>query len=92
MKAIHARQSLYDNSALEETEFALAISPCPQIEDSRGTGEGAEISRAYSEHSRRVRSLRETAFDENDLTETLTVGWAMALAIAVALTVYVSGG
>lgn len=94
MKAIRASHSFYENSTLEETEFALAISPRPQIEDSQDIGEGVEVARERSglDHRGRVPGPRLTAFQEPDLTETLTVGWAIALAIAVALTVYVSGG
>jgi hypothetical protein len=33
------RPDYYDMPELEETEFALAISPCPRIEDSNDIGE-----------------------------------------------------
>ena len=94
MKAIRASHSFYDNPTLEKTEFALAISPRPQNEDSQEFAEGVEVARERSEldHRRPVPGPRLTAIQEPDLTETLTVGWAIALAIAVALTVCVSGG
>jgi len=94
MKAMRASQFLYDNLKLEETEFALPISPCPQIEGSKDCGKNTESAGESSglERRRQAQMLRQTDFDEHDLTETLTIGWAMALAIAVALAVYVSGG
>jgi hypothetical protein len=94
MKAMPASHSLYDNLALEETEFALAISPCPQIEESKATGENTEFTRKRSEPNRRHRaqSSSQSVLDDHELTQTLTIGWAIALAIAVALAVYVSGG
>lgn len=33
------RPDYYDMPELEETEFALAISPCPRIEDANDIGE-----------------------------------------------------
>jgi hypothetical protein len=98
MKAARASQSRYENSTLEETEFALAISPCPRIEGMQDAGAGAEVARERSGLAprRQVPSPQQAEFRENDLsndlTETLTVGWALALAIAVALTVFISGG
>lgn len=94
MKAMPAGHALYDNSKLEETEFALAISPCPQIEGSKDTGENTQFARKRSgpDRRRQGQTSRETGFDDYDLSETLTVGWSIALAIAVAVLVYVSGG
>ena len=34
MKSLHSDYSLYDVPELEESEFALSVSPCPLIEDS----------------------------------------------------------
>jgi hypothetical protein len=92
MKAMPASQSLYDDLKLDETEFAL--SPRPQIEESKVSGKNTELAGESSglERRRQARRPRQTVFDDHDLTETLTIGWAMALAIAVALAVYVSGG
>ena len=93
MKAMSASRYLYDDSKLEETEFALAISPCPQIEGARDTGDSMEPAMQRSAPDRRqARSARQTPFQENDLIETLTIGWAIALAIAIALVIYTSGG
>jgi hypothetical protein len=94
MKGMRASHTLYENSALEETEYALAISPCPQIEGSKDIGENTEFARKRSglDRRRQAQSSRQTVFDNHDLTEALTIGWAIALAIAVALAVYVSGG
>ena len=94
MKAMPASHILYDNLKLEETEFALSISPCPQIEDSKDIRKNTEFvpERSGLERRREAKRLRQTVFDEHDLTETLTIGWAIALAIAVALAVFVSGG
>jgi hypothetical protein len=94
MKAMPASHTLYDNPKLEETEFALAISPCPQIEESKRIGENTKFARKRSGPDRRrhAQSSRQTVIDNHDLTETLTIGWAIALAIAVALAVYVTGG
>ena len=94
MKATPASHTLYENLKLDETEFALAISPCPQIEQSKDFGENAESARKRSGPDRRRQAQRssQTVLDDQNLTETLTIGWAIALAIAVALAVYVSGG
>ena len=94
MKAIRARQYLYDDSTLDETEFALAISPCPQIDGGQAVANLAQTGHERSALDRhpQIPSARQTAVHDNDLTETLTMGWALALALAVALTVYLSGG
>jgi len=94
MKAMRAGHTFNDNSKLEETEFALAISPCPQIEEAKDIGENTEFARKFSglDRRRQAQTSRQTVFDDHDLTESLTIGWAIALAIAVALAVYVTGG
>lgn len=93
MKTMPASHALYGNRALEQTEFALSISPCPQIEASRDIRENTEVVRERSGLSgrREAQWPRETVFDNHDFTENLTIGWAIALAVAVALVVYVSG-
>ena len=90
MSTVHTR---YDNSQLEETEFALAISPCPRFQESTNAGENTGFARGHAEPDlrHRVQESRQTDSDEDELTETLTIGWAIALAIAVALAVYASG-
>jgi len=88
MKAIRARHESYEASALDETEFALAISPCPKIDaPNEPQGDAQDAAR----RSERERS-RQAFLREDELTETLTIGWGIALAMAVALVVYVSGG
>jgi hypothetical protein len=93
MKTMSAIRTLYGNRALEETEFALAISPCPQIEESRDVGEKTELIRERGGLGgpRQAHWSRQTVLDNHDFTENLTIGWAIALAVAVALVVYVSG-
>jgi hypothetical protein len=93
MKTMPASRTLYGNRALEETEFALAISPCPKIEESRDVGENTQFIRERSGLGarRRAQWSRQTVFDNHDITENLTIGWAIAMAVAVALVVYVSG-
>ena len=98
MKAMPASQTVCDNPNSGETEFALAVSPCPQIEPSKDIGEKTEFASRrsgldYRRHPRRQsQRSRETVPEDHDLTETLTIGWAIASAIAVALAVYVSRG
>jgi len=94
MKAMPASHTLYDDPHLEETEFALAIAPCPQIEGSKDIGENTQFARERSglDRRRQTQTSRQTVIDDHDLTETLTIGWVIALAIAVALAVYVTGG
>lgn len=94
MKATPVSRYLYDNTKLEDTEFALAISPCPQIAEAREFRDSAHPAskRSGSSHGRQPRESRRTRFDDNELVESLTMGWAIALAIAVALVVYTSGG
>lgn len=94
MKAMSASRYLYDNSKLEETEFALAISPCPQIEGAKDTADSMEpaTQRSGPDRRRQPPSSRQTPLQDNDLIETLTIGWAIALAIAIALVIYTSGG
>jgi hypothetical protein len=45
MKSMPADYSHYDIPELEETEFALSVSPCPRIEDSNDLG---DIGDSYS--------------------------------------------
>jgi hypothetical protein len=94
MKAMTASRILYDYSKLEETESALAISPCPRIEESKDDGKNTQFTCKRSGLDRRSqdRTSPQTVFDDDDLTATLTVGWAIALVSAVAVVVYVSGG
>jgi len=87
MKAIRAAHKSYELSALDETEFALAISPCPQIEKPNDPAANTERAGERSEPER-----SQALFREDDLTDTLTIGWGIALAIAVAIVVYTSGG
>jgi hypothetical protein len=93
MKTMPASHTLYGNRAFEETEFALAISPCPQVEESRDIGENTEFVRERTALGgrRQAQWSRQTVFDNHDSTENLTIGWAIAFAVAVALVVYVSG-
>ena len=39
MKHMRSDYSHYDIPELEETEFALSVSPCPRIEDSNDLGD-----------------------------------------------------
>ena len=93
MKAMPTSHATYDYSKFEETEFALAISPCPQIAEPKDIGEDAEFARKRSglDRRRHAQGSHQTDFDDNVLTETLTIGWAIALAIAVAAVIHVSG-
>lgn len=93
MKAMPAGRYLNDDSKLEETEFALAVSPCPRIAVPKGVGNSMETAtqRSGPERRRELQSSRQTPFHETDLIETLTIGWAVALAIAIALVIYTSG-
>lgn len=96
MNTMRASHSSYDNSVLDDTEFALAISPCPRIEGSQDIGaQQPECSDCKCERSgpeyRRVEYPRHLAFDEDGPTEVLTIGWAIALASAAGLVIYVSG-
>lgn len=92
MKAMRASQTFYDYSKLEETESALAISPCPQIVESMQVGESTEFASKRSGLDRRrlAQRSRQTNSDNNDLTEALTIGGAIALAITVAAVIYLS--
>ena len=45
MKSLPSDYSHYDIPELEETEFALSVSPCPRIEDSNDIG---DIGDSYS--------------------------------------------
>jgi len=94
VKAPPADQYLHDNSMFEDTESALAISPCPQVDGTSEIRDGTQSASQHSglEKSPRPQIVRQTRFHENELVETLTMGWAIALAIAVALVVYTSGG
>ena len=42
MKSISSDYSQYDIPELEETEFALSVSPCPLIEDSNAIGDAGD--------------------------------------------------
>ncbi len=82
MKTMFAGPTLYGKSKFEDTELALAISPCPQINGSKETGESADIARRGGEPGRRDQAHWSQPLDDDELTETLTSGWAIALAIA----------
>lgn len=94
MKTLRASHSIYDNSLLEDTEFALAISPRPRIEDAQDIGAHADCVREHSGpvYRRLSECPRQRIFDEDGPTELLTIGWAIALASAAGLVIYVSGG
>jgi hypothetical protein len=88
MKSTHTMHKSYDHSAFDETEFALAVSPCPQIERPNDPAANAQrTTRRSAEQAPYRASLR-----EDEVTETLTIAWGIALAIAVAIVVYTSGG
>jgi hypothetical protein len=91
VKAMRASHTFYDYSKLEETESALAISPCPRIEESTHIGENTEFAnkRGGLDYRRRAQRSRQTGFDNNDLTESLAVGGAIAFAITIAAAIYV---
>ena len=93
MKAMPAGHTRFDSSQLEETVFALAIAPRPQIDRSKHIDENTQFPRNRRGLDRRCRAQwsSQKVLDDHELTETLTIGWAIALAIAVALAVYVSG-
>jgi len=55
VKAPPADQYLHDNSMFEDTESALAISPCPQVD---GTSEIRDGTQSASQHSARHVSTR----------------------------------
>ena len=42
MKSIPSDYSHYDIPELEESEFALSVSPCPLIEDANGIGDAGD--------------------------------------------------
>ncbi len=92
MKAMPASHARYDASNLEETEFALAISPYPRIEQSSGRCDHASLPSASDGYGRWNQDSKLRIFYNDEVTETLTFGWAISLATAVALVMYVSGG
>lgn len=94
MESRSAKHTLYDFSRLEETECALAISPCPQLNAAKDAEEVARSARTDDppHGRRRVQARRQPVVDDHDLTETLGIGWAISLAISVALIILVSGG
>lgn len=94
MKVMHASRTFYEYPQFEETEFALAIAPSRQIEGSKNIGENTEFARNRSRPDPRdqAQRSRQAVLDDQELTEALTIGWAIVLAIAVALAVYASGG
>lgn len=93
MKSLLARHALYDSPEFAETESALALSPCPRIEESQGSGIRRDFAsrRGESPYPHRSERPGQSVLDNNDLTESLTIAWALALAIAVALVISISG-
>jgi hypothetical protein len=85
MNIAPAGQLGYETRNIEETEFALAISParlaCEQV---NGTPEPIRWEAP-------ARPSRMRIFGDDELTDSLTFGWAIALAIAVALVLHISG-
>jgi hypothetical protein len=93
MNQMRASHHLYDDPMLEETEFALAISPCPQIERPKEGGESPVGPRSFGKSvpRRQAPASRRKLFDGRDFTYALTIGWAIAFAVAVALAVRAAG-
>jgi hypothetical protein len=48
MTSVPSDYALYDIPALKETEFALAVSPCPRIEDSNDIEDTGDSFSIYS--------------------------------------------
>ena len=87
------RHDIYDIPELAETEFALAISPCPRIEQSNAVTEHAGAKHRLPEpvHFEQANGLSRMDYEHEDPTQTLSFGWAVALAAAAAVILYVSG-
>ena len=85
---------LWADPQLRETEFALAISPVPRIESATEPAHAARFQQKGGTHQRFFsdRVSGSAAFEDETLMDALSLGWAIAIAIAVALTVYTSGG
>ena len=94
MKSMSIGPMRHDYSSFEETECALAISPCPQLDAAKDVAESTQLACAGNAPERHLpdQARRQPAFDGYDLTETLSIGWAIALTIAVALIIGASGG
>ncbi len=92
MKAMPAKHAPCDYSKFEDTEFSLAISPCPRIEESKDIC--AEFAHERSGLQRRGEPQLSppTVFDEHRRIEALTIAWAIALAIALAVAIHASAG
>jgi len=93
MNQMRASRRLYDDPMLEETEFALAISPCPRIERPKVSGETRADTHTFSGPVPRRQEpiARRKLFQGRDFTDALTIGWAIAFAVAVALAVHAAG-
>ncbi|MBE0627091.1 MAG: hypothetical protein IH606_20015 [Burkholderiales bacterium] len=93
MNQMRASQSLYDDPMLEETEFALAISPCPRIELPEDGAEDTPGLRTVGRPvlRREAPASRQKPFVSRDFTDALSIGWAIAFAFAVALAVHAAG-
>ncbi|MBK5104566.1 MAG: hypothetical protein JJE42_09980 [Burkholderiales bacterium] len=93
MNQMRASHHLYDDPVLEETEFALAISPCPQIERPKDSKESSASLRTFSKSvpRRQAPTSSRKRFGGRDFTDALTIGWAIAFAVAVALAVHAAG-
>jgi hypothetical protein len=92
MKSIAADDAIRNDPQLRETECALAISPVPRIDWPNEAGMQAQLAPTAGAGRRpgAAQTRRKTDCDDA-LTDTLSIGWAIAIAIAVALTVYTSG-
>lgn len=93
MNTMLANHYSCDDSMFEETEIALAISPCPKIDELEDTGLFIQFAHKRSGIDRRRQTQKSypAVSGGNIKTNVLAIVWVIALAIAVAIGIYVSG-
>ncbi len=94
MKLGRAGHEHYDIPGLEESEFSLGIPPCPMHIQPEQAAQTAKIALRQSEPEYGSPGRGSSSADRgnDDSTPALTVGWAIALALAVAVVILISGG
>ena len=87
------RHDIYDIPALAESEFALAISPCPRIDQSGDAAQAAGVAYELPESGGRHTAKRLAQMDNefHDPAQSLSFGWTIALAAVAAFIIFVSG-
>ena len=94
--AMHVHRTFFSDPLLEDSEFSLAISPRPQLEES-SQGTAKCLPSTAERGSLKGRHLAPSLCDADDgafdiLPEILTIGWVTISAVTAAAITYALSG